>query len=109
MTSSTSQSSRNGIGYAPETSIFIVGASVFGLSSAYHLALAGYSNITVFDRAENLPTPHAASNDLNKIIRAEYGVGHAVDDFYTDLALVRLFASFHISTYNTFWAREFRL
>lgn len=75
-------------GYSPETSVFIVGGSVFGLSSAYHLALAGYKNITVFDRTGSLPSPHAASHDLNKIIRAEYGVGHATDDFYTELALV---------------------
>lgn len=70
------------------SSIFIVGASVFGLSSAYHLALAGYKDITVFDRADNLPGPHAASHDLNKIIRAEYGAGHGAHDFYTWLALV---------------------
>lgn len=82
------QSSNPGSGYPLETSIFIVGGSVFGLSSAYHLALAGYKNITVFDRTESLPSPHAASHDLNKIIRAEYGVGHATDDFYTELALV---------------------
>ncbi|EHY59856.1 hypothetical protein HRR83_008393 [Exophiala dermatitidis] len=71
----------------PETSIYIVGGSVFGLSTALHLSAAGYKDITVFDRAAPLPSPFAASNDLNKIIRAEYGVGHAEDDFYTDLAL----------------------
>lgn len=75
-------------GFPLGTSIFIVGASVFGLSSAYHLALAGYKDITVFDRTNSLPSPYAASNDLNKIIRAEYGVGHGTDDFYTELALV---------------------
>ncbi|KIW16107.1 hypothetical protein PV08_06158 [Exophiala spinifera] len=72
---------------SPETSIYIVGGSVFGLSAALHLSHAGYKNITVFDRAASLPSPYAASNDLNKIIRAEYGVGHAEDDFYTELAL----------------------
>ena len=77
-------------GFPLDTSIFIVGASVFGLSSAYHLAAAGYRNITVFDRAGSIPSPHAASHDLNKIIRAEYGVGHGKDDFYTELALVSL-------------------
>ncbi|ETN36917.1 uncharacterized protein HMPREF1541_07904 [Cyphellophora europaea CBS 101466] len=73
--------------YPPTTSIFILGASVFGLSSAHHLCLAGYTNITVLDRSATLPSPHAASHDLNKIVRAEYGAGHATDDFYTDLAL----------------------
>lgn len=72
---------------APETSIYIVGGSVFGLSTALHLSHAGYKNITVFDRAATLPSPYSASNDLNKIIRAEYGIGHAEDDFYTELAL----------------------
>ena len=75
-------------GYPPETSVFIVGASAFGLSTALHLAKEGY-NITVFDRADRLPSPFAAATDLNKIVRAEYGAGHADDDFYTELALVR--------------------
>jgi len=73
--------------YHTDTSIFIVGASVFGLSTALHLAKAGYENITVFDRSSTLPSPFAASHDLNKIVRAEYGADHAEDDFYTDLAL----------------------
>lgn len=33
-----------------DSPIAIVGAGVFGLSSAIHLAERGYSNITVFDR-----------------------------------------------------------
>lgn len=73
--------------YPQDTSVFIVGASVFGLSTALHLAKAGYKDITVFDRSTTLPSPYAASHDLNKIIRAEYGADHASDDFYTDLAL----------------------
>lgn len=75
-------------GYSRDASVFIVGASVFGLSTALHLAKNGYKNITVFDRADILPSPFAAGNDLNKIVRAEYGSGHADDDFYTDLGLV---------------------
>lgn len=73
--------------YPLTTSIHIIGSSVFGLSSALHLARAGYTNITVFDRSPTLPSPYAASHDLNKIIRAEYGADHAEDDFYTELAL----------------------
>lgn len=30
--------------------IVIVGAGIFGLSTAIHLALRGYSNVTVFDK-----------------------------------------------------------
>jgi len=87
--------SRSPSPYPPETSsIFIVGASVFGLSAALHLSRAGYKHITVFDRSATLPSPYAASHDLNKIVRAEYGAGYGTDegedDFYTDLALVSL-------------------
>lgn len=32
--------------------INIVGAGVFGLSTAYHLARRGYTNVTIFDRLE---------------------------------------------------------
>jgi len=88
MDKSIPQPNGQGSAFPLHSSIFIVGASVFGLSSAYHLALAGYKDITVFDRADSLPGPHAVSHDLNKIIRAEYGVGHGADDFYTWLALV---------------------
>lgn len=63
--------------------ILIVGAGVFGLSTAFHLAKSGYSNITVLDRGETIPSKYSAGNDLNKIMRVEYE-----DDFYTDLALV---------------------
>jgi len=65
-----------------ESSILIVGAGVFGLSTALHLAQDGYTNITVLDR-ENVPSLYSAGNDLNKIVRAEYE-----DSFYTELALV---------------------
>ncbi|KAH7388895.1 FAD dependent oxidoreductase [Cadophora sp. MPI-SDFR-AT-0126] len=64
-----------------ESSILIVGAGVFGLSTALHLAQDGYTNITVLDRA-SVPSPFSAGNDLNKIVRAEYE-----DPFYTELAL----------------------
>lgn len=33
-----------------EDSIIIVGAGIFGLSTALHLASSGYSDVTVFDR-----------------------------------------------------------
>jgi sarcosine oxidase/L-pipecolate oxidase len=65
-----------------EPSILIVGAGIFGTSTAYHLSLA-YKNptlITVFDRTA-FPPSHAASTDVNKIVRADYS-----QRFYMDLA-----------------------
>ena len=46
--------------------ITIVGAGVFGLSTADHLRRRGYTSITVLDRSEVLPAPDAASCDINK-------------------------------------------
>lgn len=66
-----------------DQSILVLGAGCFGLATAHHLATQGYSNITVLDKAEAIPSPFSAANDLNKVIRAEYA-----DPFYTDLALV---------------------
>ncbi|KAE8152937.1 FAD dependent oxidoreductase [Aspergillus avenaceus] len=60
--------------------ISIVGAGVFGVSSAIHLATRGFRNITLFDRQPYHETHYdfdqgcdAASADCNKIIRAAYG------------------------------------
>lgn len=64
--------------------ILIVGSGAWGLSTALHLTNAGYKNVTVFDRASEIPSRYSAGYDLNKIVRAEYE-----DPFYTDLALVR--------------------
>ena len=63
--------------------IAIVGGGAWGLSTALHLTNAGYTNITVFERAEQIPSPYSAAWDINKIVRAEYE-----DPFYTKLALV---------------------
>ncbi|WQF82118.1 Putative FAD dependent oxidoreductase, FAD/NAD(P)-binding domain superfamily, MTOX family [Colletotrichum destructivum] len=62
--------------------IIIVGAGAFGLSTAYHLSLAGYTNISVFDKHEQIPPRDSAANDINKIFRAEYE-----DSFYTNLTI----------------------
>lgn len=64
--------------------ICIVGAGVFGLSTAHHLVKQGYTNISVFECDNEIPSKFSAVLDLNKIVRAEYE-----DPFYTDLALVR--------------------
>lgn len=51
--------------------IVIVGAGVFGLSTAWWLARSGYKNIQVLDRWP-VPSPSSAGYDRNKIIRTEY-------------------------------------
>ncbi|KAL7421329.1 hypothetical protein Q5752_004214 [Cryptotrichosporon argae] len=64
----------------PSSKVAIVGAGVFGLSTALHLAKRGYKDVTVFDYqpyAENAYDPSAgcdgASADVNKIYRCSYG------------------------------------
>jgi sarcosine oxidase/L-pipecolate oxidase len=66
-----------------DQSIIIVGAGAFGLSTALALAKAGYKKITVFDRAVEIPAVDAASNDINKVVRSDYGN----DTFYQGLAI----------------------
>lgn len=71
-------------------SVIIVGAGVFGLSTAIHLALRGYDNVTVFDKQPYADSQYsyfkgadAASADINKIVRSAYG-GVSI---YQDLTL----------------------
>jgi len=71
-------------------SIIIVGAGVFGLSTAIHLARRGYRNVTVYDRHSYdqsqfsyFKGADSASADINKIIRSAYGGV----DIYQDLSL----------------------
>ncbi|GKT44582.1 L-saccharopine oxidase [Colletotrichum spaethianum] len=66
------------------SSIAIIGAGTFGISTAYHLAKRGYTNITCLDR-HPVPSLDSAGYDLNKIIRTEYD-----EPLYTDLALEAL-------------------
>lgn len=70
--------------------IIIVGAGVFGLSTAIHLAKRGYQNVTVYDRHSYDDSQFSytkgadsASADINKIIRSAYG-GLSI---YQDLSL----------------------
>ena len=65
-------------------SIIIIGAGAFGLSTALHLLRSGYTNLTVLEKDEQIPSRYSAANDLNKIVRAEYE-----DPFYTELTVVR--------------------
>lgn len=56
-----------------EEKVVIVGAGCFGLSTAFHLLLRGFRDVTVLERSEILPAPDAASCDMNKIVRSSYG------------------------------------
>ncbi|OAA58196.1 FAD dependent oxidoreductase [Cordyceps fumosorosea ARSEF 2679] len=69
--------------------IIVVGAGIFGLSTALHLAEAGYADVTVFDRHAVDKTRYSyfdgcdgASADASKIIRSAYGGQKE----YTDLS-----------------------
>ncbi|KAJ5996830.1 hypothetical protein N7499_006856 [Penicillium canescens] len=60
--------------------IVIVGAGVFGLSTAVHLCRRGYIDVTVLDKQpydeslySYLKGADAASADINKIVRSAYG------------------------------------
>lgn len=46
--------------------VVIVGAGCFGVSTAYHLLLRGYTDVTILDRSPHLPAADAASNDFNR-------------------------------------------
>lgn len=63
-----------------DESILIVGAGVFGLSTALALRERGFSDITVIDRYPP-PVPDGSSNDISRIIRPDY-----TDPFYSRLA-----------------------
>ncbi|KAH8810921.1 sarcosine oxidase [Xylogone sp. PMI_703] len=52
--------------------IIIVGAGVFGLSTALQLAEDGYISVTVLDRSMP-PVPDGSSNDISRVIRFDYG------------------------------------
>lgn len=51
--------------------ILIVGAGVFGLSTAYELTKRGYTNITVVDRSLP-PVADGSSVDISRVIRTDY-------------------------------------
>ncbi|KUJ10896.1 FAD dependent oxidoreductase [Mollisia scopiformis] len=61
-----------------DSKIIIVGAGVFGLSTALWLAKSGYKSVTVFDQQPYFTNSYrdgadGASADINKIIRFSYG------------------------------------
>ena len=61
-------------------SILIIGGGIFGFTAAWELRLRGWT-VTVLDPGP-IPRPSAASTDVSKIVRADYGA----DDLYTDMA-----------------------
>jgi sarcosine oxidase/L-pipecolate oxidase len=61
--------------------ILIIGAGIFGLSTALELTKRGYTNITVLDRHVP-PVVDGSSVDISRIIRADYA-----DPVYAQMAL----------------------
>ncbi|KAH8750770.1 FAD dependent oxidoreductase [Diaporthe sp. PMI_573] len=70
------------MGVSKQDHIAIIGAGAFGLSTALHLSQNGYSNITVLEQDDEVPSRYSAANDLNKIMRVEYE-----DPWYTNLTM----------------------
>ncbi|CAI7589992.1 unnamed protein product [Penicillium glandicola] len=71
--------------------IVIVGAGIFGLSTALHLCKRGYSDVTVLDKQpydetlySYLKGADAASADMNKIVRSAYGSQTEYQDLSTE-------------------------
>lgn len=56
------------------TDILIVGAGVFGVFTAIELARRDYK-VTLIESGE-IPNPKAASTDISKVVRVEYGADH---------------------------------
>ena len=54
-----------------DKTILVVGAGVFGLTTALELKTRGYGSVTVLDRAPP-PVPGGSSVDVSRVIRAEY-------------------------------------
>ncbi len=53
------------------SSVLIVGAGVFGLTAALELRARGW-RVSVIDPGP-VPTPAAASTDISKVVRMDYG------------------------------------
>ncbi|XP_014555250.1 hypothetical protein COCVIDRAFT_27871 [Bipolaris victoriae FI3] len=54
-----------------DSSLVIVGAGVFGLSTALELTRKGYKNVTIVDRHVP-PVPDGSSVDISRVIRFDY-------------------------------------
>ncbi len=62
-----------------EHRVIVIGAGVFGVSAAIELAKRGH-HVTLMDSG-TIPHPRAASTDISKVIRMDYGA----DELYTSL------------------------
>ncbi|KID83347.1 FAD dependent oxidoreductase [Metarhizium guizhouense ARSEF 977] len=76
--------------------VVVIGAGVFGLSTALELTTRGYTNVTVLDRYLP-PAVDGSSVDISRIIRFDYG-----DAFYSKLAreAVQLWATEYPDHYH---------
>ncbi|KAL2204253.1 FAD dependent oxidoreductase [Sarocladium strictum] len=63
-----------------EWDVVVVGAGVFGLTTALELAVQGYASVTVLDRYVP-PVPDGSSVDISRVIRFDYA-----DDVYLNMA-----------------------
>ncbi|CAH0002491.1 unnamed protein product [Clonostachys byssicola] len=72
---------------SPGSSFIIVGAGVFGLSTAIHLQHRGFKNVTIFDKQDYHKSAYSpfdggdsASADSHKVIRSAYGPNKPLQD-----------------------------
>ena len=67
--------------YSKKEIVLIIGAGVFGLTTALELRERGFENVTVLDRYAP-PVPDGSSVDISRVIRFDYG-----DPLYAKMAL----------------------
>lgn len=61
--------------------VIIVGGGIIGISTALEMKERGIEHVLVVDQGEGIPHPHAASTDISKVVRADYGS----DELYIDM------------------------
>lgn len=77
-------------------SVVVIGGGVFGLTAALELTRRGW-RVHVMDAAR-LPAAHAASTDISKVVRPDYGA----DELYVEMAEAALAGW---ERWNTEWPR----
>jgi sarcosine oxidase/L-pipecolate oxidase len=81
----------------PRVKVVVVGAGAFGVTTALELSARGFEVVVVCPGP--VPHPDAATTDLSKLVRADYGC----DTFYTEL-MERGFARWR--AWNEQWVSE---